>query len=122
MEEFLGAISETGLYPLDNAKRSAEGLIGIYCENGGWPSTKEIVGAEKDEEFDIIDVIKEYLAPGSVAILMDAGKEGRRYLIGIATSLYNNPETGEIELNQIDLDDIYAPFHKRGIQLTACER
>jgi hypothetical protein len=78
---------------------------GLFCflseHEGGWPDAEydddgeQIDGPSLDEQFS------EIAAPDEIVIMMEAGAEKLRYLVGYATAIRNG------ETIQIGLNDIY---------------
>lgn len=72
-------------------------------EDNGWPSLT-LAG----DDCDVIEELAPFLAANEVAVLMQAGAEGARYVDGFAWALHSNGES-----ERITLDDIYEVVHAR---------
>lgn len=99
------------------------GLRGDDADSGGWPIIWSIfpgvlVGSDEaddadDDQVSVIDLVADHLADGEVAILMEAGSEGSRYITGNAIAINNRGE--EVAIN---LDDIYDRAKHLGAHMT----
>jgi hypothetical protein len=76
-------------------------LLGADDDGGGWPST--IYGEEGDDwvDFDILGTIGEHLVEGDVAILMEAGAEKLRYIVGVASAVNHKGQTLHVNIADI---------------------
>lgn len=76
-------------------------LLSDECD--GWPSYRvaDDDTSKIDEEVDIIDDIIPFLAENEVAIFMETGHEGMRYLVGTATAVNDKGEVRQISLSNI---------------------
>jgi hypothetical protein len=95
------------------------GLLPGDMSEGTFPSYSEEVEAKDPEsmgEIDVLDEISKHLAPGSVAIIMEAGAEKMRYIQGIATAINDKGET-----EQVDIAEIYDRAKKLGKEITECQ-
>lgn len=74
---------------------------------------------EEDGEFheeDLIETLADHLVEGDVAVVMEAGAEKMRYLVGQATAV-----NSEGEVRWIDLNQIYDVAKELGETITKCE-
>ena len=74
-------------------------LFALLTEEG-WPSSRSTDDCD-DEELDIVQEVIPHIADGVVAIFMEIGNEGLRYLVGIATAVNNRAETCQVTLDSI---------------------
>ena len=93
-----------------------QGLVGFvmgkYSDSGCLPNTK---GPDNDE-CDFIAELAHHLADGEVAIVIEIGYEGARYLGGSATAVNNQGE-----LVTINTDSIYDLAKGLGTKITRAE-
>lgn len=80
---------------------------------GGWPSQwlretpsadhheTEDWDAEAYEDLDLVGLIASHLSAGEVAVLIETGNEGLRYLVGSAVAVNDTGETRAVNLNDI---------------------
>lgn len=57
------------------------GNVAIFADDG-WPNDTYNEETGDYDDWDIIAFLKEHLAEGEVALCMEAGNEGRRYVVG----------------------------------------
>jgi hypothetical protein len=69
----------------------------LFREEGGLPTQIEI----DDTEYEFIDVISTHLVKGEVAIFMESGAEGMRYVSGHAIAVTWDGRTEYVSLNDI---------------------
>lgn len=72
-----------------------------YSGDGAWPSEKYDEDTDESVEIDVADIVAEHLAPGWVAVFMEAGAEKMRYVAGIAVAINEHGERVHVDLNQI---------------------
>ena len=101
-------------------EESPDMRVAIFSnEEDGWPSYlyKEGNDGEIEErEIDLPHELAQFLAPETVAVLMEVGNEKLRYLTGIAVAVHPSGET-----LQVTLGDIYRDAHEMwGITPTEC--
>lgn len=82
----------------------------LYCflsENeGGWPSTLcDIDNTGEETDFSFEENIMPYVEEGEVLVLMEAGAEKLRYIIGAAVAMQRKGE--KVSVCQVHLDGIY---------------
>lgn len=96
-------------------------LFALLAEEEGWPSSKQVDngGHEDYEDLDIIQEVIPHIADGDVAIFMETGNEGLRYLTGAATAVNNKGEMRQVTLGGIYklAQDLAAP----GVEVTLAE-
>lgn len=79
----------------------SDSRFALFSTSGsGWPTFEA-----DDDSRDLIDVLHRNLASDSVAVLVEAGSEGDRYVIGRAVAVA--PEELGGGTHAIDLEDIY---------------
>jgi len=90
-----------GQYPVQfiTGDGNLVGLIGDDPNGGSWPTYND----DTDEDIAFAAELSEHLADNSVAILMEAGSEKSRYVIGYAVAI-----NAAGERLVISIDDIYA--------------
>lgn len=88
-------------------------LPGGYTDDGSFPSQDP---DNPDEDLDFMGKLSEFLADGSVAILMESGAEKLRYVHGHAIAINSKGE--RIELG---LQDIYEQAKRLGDEVTRAE-
>lgn len=123
-EKFKEWVGATSLKILTGSRKSEPDKAGVrrfaiapgdYCE-GGWPSTLYDEETDEDRDVDVAEELAEHLADDEVAILMEAGSEGERYVTGWAVAVNNK---GGYE--QVGLDDIYKKAAHLGENITQAE-
>lgn len=77
-----------------------DGRFALLADEG-WPSSRPGPYAD-DEELDLVQELASHLDDGEVAIVVEIGHEGMRYLDGAATAVNRQGE-----IRQILLGDIY---------------
>lgn len=78
--------------------------IALICEaEGGWPAWAIDDETDEDLELDLPALLAAHLVDGDVAVLMEAGAEKSRYVVGVAVAVNNRGDVKTIEL-----EDIYA--------------
>jgi hypothetical protein len=73
----------------------------FYDQEGGWPT--EYYDEERGDgiDFEIVPEIAAHLAEGEVCILMEIGREGRRYAVGEAIAFNADEDTEYVSLRSI---------------------
>lgn len=92
------------------------GLLSREADGAGWPSFTYDEQAEEYREFDIADLVAEHLADGEVAVLLEAGAEKLRYLVGHAVAINSAGQTVTV-----NLQDIYEKAEQLGANITRAE-
>ncbi len=116
---FDAAIARFGdLSVVENEYGEDKTLVGVLANEGdgaGWPLSYT---NDEDEsvEADLAAVIAEHLAPGHVAVLMEAGAEKLRYIHGNAVAINSDGER-----RSIDLREIYQLGRELGSHVTAVQ-
>lgn len=82
-------------------KRDQEGMFALLAatEDGSWPTHND----ERDEDIDMVAAVAPHLVAGQVAVLVMAGWEKLRYVVGFAEAFDRSGESV-----RVSLDDIYA--------------
>lgn len=70
-------------------------------EGGGWPSHRRDEESGEYEDFDFLLELADHLQEGEVAILMEAGAEKLRYIIGVANAINHKGEMLQVNLAHI---------------------
>ncbi len=93
---------------------------GADPDGAGWPSAIYDEAKGEYTEINVAGELQAHLADGQVAILMESGAEGARYIVGVAQAI-----TPGKPVITISLDDIYEIASEQfGIEpntITACE-
>jgi hypothetical protein len=95
-------------------KETAKKLVALISNDEFgfvWNGYDEEAG--DDFEVDWEGIFKEHLVDGSVAIIMEAGSEGQRYVAGCAIAFNNRGES-----RAVHLDDIYNLAKELGDKIT----
>lgn len=80
------------------------GICARDTDSGGWPGHRFAqTPDENDTELDLLTELSKHLVPDSVAVLMEAGHEALRYVVGHAQAVDCHGNVVEVSLN-----DIYA--------------
>ena len=76
-------------------------LVGIILD--GVPDMKHNPAEEGDElvEFDFYEELKSHLQKGQVAVYMESGAEGHRYVTGMAVAMSPGKEDVTLNINEI---------------------
>lgn len=103
-EKFMQEMSELPCEVIQKKMPDGETLYGVMDNNadgGGmdWTSWDEF---DEPTEIDWLEIFSRHLVDGHVAVLMEAGAEKHRYVIGYAHAVNSKNERVSI-----DLDDIY---------------
>lgn len=95
----------------DNAHNSRPRytLLAEDTDGAGWPSWRYSEGGPDEEpdegdegiEIDLADELSTHLAPGSVAVLEEAGSEKLRYLVGYATAVNHLGQTITVSISDV---------------------
>lgn len=104
LKAFKKRAEELYLEVIDQKTEAGETLYGIMAEDGdGWPTVRDTNESERPdgEEVDFPAELANHLAPGEVAVLMQAGSERRRYLTGPAVAVTSDGRRSEIVLDNI---------------------
>lgn len=72
-------------------------LPGDYTDDGSFPT----YDGENDEEIDFMHELSKHLAPGQVAIRVEAGAEKSRYVVGRADAINANGEEVGVSIEEI---------------------
>jgi hypothetical protein len=88
-------------------EQDTEHFIYLLCEEGSIPTAYG--DDEEPAEIDFATELAMNLVTGEVAIIMEAGYEGMRYVNGFAVAVNSAGES-----RQIDLSDIYKLAHELG--------
>lgn len=75
--------------------------VGRASDNGGWPSTRFDDDKEDDVPFDLWGELAPHLVDGEVAIMMEIGHEGMRYVTGHAVAVHSSGKHVAIGLTDI---------------------
>jgi hypothetical protein len=99
-------------------EREEDGTVCLLAESGdGWPAG---YFDEHDEWNEVMDgfphLVADHLAPGWVAVFMEAGAEKLRYVSGSAVAI-----NAEGEHRQVVLSDIYVLAAELGEHVTPAE-
>ncbi len=93
------------------------GLVALLSNaDDGWPTGRWDEATDTEEEVDVAELVAAHLDDGWVAVLLEAGHEKLRYLVGHATAINAAGET-----RQIRLDEIYELAGQLGPHLTRAE-
>lgn len=77
-------------------------LPGEWTDSGEFPSyDADLEDEGKNPEIDFIGTIATFLAPGSVAIIVEAGHDKLRYVQGYAVAIDHTGRTVEVSTNDI---------------------
>lgn len=76
-----------------------------WSDGAGLPSTREV--GDDDEDLDFITELAGHVAPGAVAVVIEAGSEKLRYLTGLAWAIRGGDRPEDADVERIGLDDIY---------------
>lgn len=76
-------------------------LLCDETDDGAWPSSRYDEKTDDYEDLSIHEIVAKHLAVGHVAVLMEAGHEKLRYLVGSAVAVNAAGETRRVELNDI---------------------
>ena len=95
----------------DPAAKSMVGCLLCYGE-GGWPCYVWDEETDTDRDIDFFAELAPFLAPGSIAVLMEVGSEKLRYLVGYAIAIRSTGETIELSLTDIfqKIEDEWGPI------------
>lgn len=85
-------------------------------DGGPWPSDYCDPETEADRDFDLVAELAQHLHPEDVAVLMEVGYEGSRYVAGVALAVNAQGQT-----RRVCLDDIYELAKDLGRQVTLAE-
>lgn len=72
----------------------------------GLPGLRE-TGEGEHEAIEFVDELAPHVAPGSVAVLVEAGSEKLRYLTGIALAIRGADDPAGWAIERVHLDDVY---------------
>lgn len=103
----------------DHGYRSSGGDEGLIClmpgdsDDGAFERDYD---EEKDEYTPFSQMLAPFLADGEVAIIMEAGAEKLRYIVGHAVAVNNKGETTDVSLREI-----YDRAKPLGQNITECE-
>jgi hypothetical protein len=103
--------SEDNIEIFENDEDGSMVGFGAYS---GIPTSRTI--DDDDVEINFTKELSKHLADGEVAIIMEAGSEKLRYVIGLAIAV-----TSEGKTKAIDLCDIYTWAKKKNNNITTCE-
>lgn len=94
-------------WPLEVRKSKIEkGKVALFDTSGdGWPSFA-IDDNGEDIEFDVATLIMPFVSEGEVLVVMEAGHEGERYVIGNASAWVRRGK--KVLRTFLCLEDIYA--------------
>lgn len=90
-------------------------LLADQGDGGGWPCYRDTEDGD-GEDINIADVVSGHLAPGEVAIFMEAGAEKHRYVSGHAIAI-----NAAGDICQVGLSDIYDLAAQLGENVTPAE-
>lgn len=97
-----------------------DGLVGFYSDcpdSGTFPSSVWNDDANDYIDLDLVQEVAKHLTEDSIAVLMEAGAENKRYISAWAQAVNHN---GEVE--SVSLGDIYDLAEERfGIKPTPAE-
>jgi hypothetical protein len=98
------------------AQKNDDGTFTLFAEEGFWPSLRDDeLGDPQDVDF--VAELAAHLAEGEVAVLMQAGAEGLRYILGTALAIHSDGR-----LLTLELDDIYGRVKETwGVEPTPAE-
>lgn len=77
-----------------------------WSDGGGLPGLRE-TGDGEHEGIDFVDELAPHVAPGAVAVLVEAGSSRLRYLTGTALAIRGADDPAGWAIERIHLDDIY---------------
>jgi len=100
-EKFKAAMRSIGVTVEEGDGKNA-GKFAVFAADGeGWPSS--VIDEEINDvvEVDVVDTVVEHLASGSVAVFMQVGHEGSRYVNADAVAIDSTGERVEIGLDEI---------------------
>ena len=72
----------------------------------GLPGLRE-TGDGEHEAIEFVDELAPHVAPGAVAVLVEAGSEKLRYLTGIALAIRGGDDPAGWAIERVALDDVY---------------
>ena len=106
VENLEGLKSALEPWPLEvRASSCRQGMAALFDTSGsGWP-TFAVDEDGKDLEFDVATLIMPFVREGEVLVVMEAGHEGARYVVGNASAWVRRGE--EVLHTHMCLDDIY---------------
>ncbi len=84
--------------------------------DGSWPSEYLNDDTGNIEEFDLVPELARHLRDEDVAVLMEVGHEGARYVAGVALAV-----NARGEIRRVSLEDIYELAKGLGPQVTEAE-
>lgn len=88
----------------EGTARNVANMVGLLSiAECGWPTFVHSQDGEDEAEVNVAEMVAGHLVPGEVAVFMEAGSEGSRYLVGTAEFITADGRTGSISLQ-----DIYA--------------
>jgi hypothetical protein len=91
--------------------------LAIWPFDGGpWPSTWHNIDTGEEGECDVVVELARHLHDDDVAILMEAGNEGSRFVAAVALAVNARGET-----RRVALEDIYEKAQELGTQVTRAE-
>src|SRR5436190_7395776 len=115
MEAFNNWCRSLEIEPIDGDPADKAGLVAMVSatpDGDGWPSFR-VNGNDEPVEVDLAAELSTHLQDGWVAVLMEAGSEKRRYVVGWALAVNSKGET-----RQVSLQDIYDLAGKIGEHVT----
>ena len=77
-----------------------------WSDGSGLPGLREVEDGEH-EAIDFVGELGPHVAPGAVAVLVEAGAEKLRYLTGIAIAIRGAEYPGGWAIERVALDDVY---------------
>lgn len=103
---FREAMGEIGVDVMEGHDDATEGMFAVtpnadYSDDGGWPSYRYDEETDDDIEINVADTVAQHLAPGYVAVFMQAGAEKLRYVDGYAEAVDHTGERVSIVLADI---------------------
>ncbi len=82
------------------AEKDDDGTFTLFAEEGFWPSVRDDELGDP-QDIDFVPELAAHLAEGEVAVLMQAGAEGLRYLVGTALAIHSDGRVLTIDVNDI---------------------
>jgi hypothetical protein len=101
-EQFVEALHGLPVSVVDSTKHEgAVCLLGADPDGAGWPAWGYDESISEEFEVNLPQLIAAHLAEGEIAILMEAGAEKLRYVMGEAVAVNSHGETRSLTLHSI---------------------
>ena len=87
--------------------------VGLNATNGDCSGFSIEFEDEDGESRNLLEELAKHLADGEVAVLMEAGSEKCRYIVGFAVAVMADPTAdGGFKILEVNLNDIYGLVRK----------